>query len=987
MRILSLITVCLLYSAAAWASAVLVGDTSRPEMSTFIPGETITLTFDVTGLIRADGVLKLLINIANEFGKTVEARETPVRADASGHWNTSFTAPNSKLGFYRVNARLSNGTRLEKLGSRQEGYLTYCVVPDPKSRPLYDRADTRFGMSGGFSPKVPIQPYLGIRWMYGDYAWRDQEPNRAGEFAEKRAAAEAAHEKPVDRNVGSWRIYSFPTPFFVPAWAAIPETKTYVSGALTSAGEKAWDAYCRQLPAAVAQEDPSSNEHIYQITWEPVFPWGFKGTDEQLIRIYEIAYRALHAVDPKACVIGPTGGGIKADDLKWNAGLLKKGLGKYLDGYAIHPYHPIPPEPEKMVQHARELREIVRRGAGHPIPIFGTEQGYATKEDPSKELDQARGLLRQNLIMLGEGFRFNMAFYIADYPTEPGFGYYYNLTPKIPHGSDKISPKPIAPAYAAQSFLIEGHRSAGAIEWLGETAWGYAFERKDSIVLALWDYGTKPRQVTVPVGVNRVEVYDWMGNKKPTASPSGMLGLTLSQEPIYVTGASPRLWSADVTKPMKLQTARLSAFPGGKAVIRVVVTAAGRPIHGRVLVEPDTRLGAPKCETKISLRAGAGKSLSFDMPIAATCPPGAYPVKVMLRDGTRLIGATGLVIAVAPPVEILSLVPTVGADGSKAIEVILLEAQGRRANGKVTVELKDVPGSRGSRPFALAPKGKTKLVVPFSGLITDPATNYHAMVTVTVGKSVACRREFRVNFLEASSLPKAPVIDGDLTEWEGVPVVELKGAGKVVRCPEYYTGPDDLTAAIRFAWDESALYLAAEVADDVFVQDHTGFMTWLGDCIQIGFDLDPDKKGQSSGNLLAEAGTRRHSEIDLALTADGPQAYRTLSFDPTKYPIQLLPEKQCRLAITRQDRVSGFPFSELKSRNTPMLTYEAAIPWETLGASKPVRLHQRIGIALAVNDLDDPKQPDPTALGLFGGIAWYKDPDRFGVLTLGNRPK
>jgi len=45
--------------------------------------------------------------------------------------------------------------------------------------------------------------------------------------------------------------------------------------------------------------------------------------------------------------------------------------------------------------------------------------------------------------------------------------------------------------------------------------------------------------------------------------------------------------------------------------------------------------------------------------------------------------------------------------------------------------------------------------------------------------------------------------------------------------------------------------------------------------------------------------------------------------------------------------------------------------------------HDRIGIALTVNDMDDPKQLDPTALGLFGGIAWSKDPDRFGVLTLG----
>lgn len=170
MRMLSLIAICLLFSATALASAVLTGDTSRPEMSTFIPGEVITLTFTANGLAQADRGLRLLVNIADEHGKSIQTREIPVQTDASGHWNTSFAAPNSKLGFYRVNAGLSNGARLEKLGSRQEGYLTYCIVPDPKLRPLYDSADTRFGMSGGFCRKVPIQPYLGIRWMYGGYA-------------------------------------------------------------------------------------------------------------------------------------------------------------------------------------------------------------------------------------------------------------------------------------------------------------------------------------------------------------------------------------------------------------------------------------------------------------------------------------------------------------------------------------------------------------------------------------------------------------------------------------------------------------------------------------------------------------------------------------------------------------------------------------------------------------------------------------------------
>ncbi len=544
MRVLIAIVVCLLSCDAAVAEVVLTGDTSRPEMSTFIPGETITLTFTVNGLTGADRGVRLLINIKDEHGKSIRTREIPVQADASGSWTTSIAAPNSKLGFYRVNARLSNGVQLEKLGSRQAGYLTYCIVPDPKLRVLYDSKDTRFGIVGGFSSKVNVCPYLGIRWMLGGYAWRYSEPDRPGQFAEKRAAGTAPKLASPVSDPSSWRFYHIATLYQVPAWAVIPETRTYVSGALTPEGEKAWDSYCRQAAKAFIEDDPNSEEHIYQITWEPVAPWGYKGTDDQLIRIHQIAYPALHESDPKAVVISPAGAGITDNATDWDARLLEKGLGKYIDAYCIHPYHPIPPEPENMVRHVRRLMEIVRRGVGRDIPMIGTEQGYATKDDPSKELDQARGLLRQNLIMLGEGFRFNLGFYNADFPSEPGFGYYYNLNPRIPHGTDKVSPKPIVPAYAAQSFFIEGHKSVGAIEWLGETTLGYAFVRKDDVVLALWDYGDKPRRVSVPVGAKQVDVYDWMGNKRSVSSPNGILDLTLTPEPTYVKGASALLWNS-----------------------------------------------------------------------------------------------------------------------------------------------------------------------------------------------------------------------------------------------------------------------------------------------------------------------------------------------------------------------------------------------------------------------------------------------------------
>ena len=56
-------------------------------------------------------------------------------------------------------------------------------------------------------------------------------------------------------------------------------------------------------------------------------------------------------------------------------------------------------------------------------PFVGTEQGFNTNGDESKELLQAESLVRENLILLGEGYRFNIAFYITDFKPDQDYGY------------------------------------------------------------------------------------------------------------------------------------------------------------------------------------------------------------------------------------------------------------------------------------------------------------------------------------------------------------------------------------------------------------------------------------------------------------------------------------------------------------------------------------------------------------------------------------
>lgn len=955
--------------AAEPATMTLAGDTSRPDHSTFIQGEPVVLTFTVSGMAAATADLQLRLDMVDEHGRSVERREVPVPAAAAdGVSQVAVPAPNARLGFYRVQAVLSNGVTLAKLGSRRAGFLTYAIVPDPAQRQLYPPEQTFFGMQGGFG-KPPVKPLLGIRWVLGGYSWRDLEPQRAGEYAEARRQG-TSKPRAVLAGEEDWVTYRLPCLYMAPAWAVEPATSSYCTGTLTPAGEIAWREYCLEVGRACAAEAPELKERLYQITWEPVYPWGFKGTDEQLLRIYEIAYPALHEADPQAWVLGPTGAGISRNDVAWNATLLRKGLARHLDGFSIHPYHALPPEREGLIDRVRELRTAIDQLAGKALERFGTEQGFPTKEDPANDLVQAQGLLRENLIMLGEGYRLNFAFYIVDYPTEPGYGYYYNLTPTIAWGPDRMSPKPAAPAYAAQSWLLEGHRSVGAIEWLGPTAWGYAFERPDSIVLALWDYGDAPREVTLAVGRESVQIYDWMGNRREVATPGGQVTLTLTPDPLYVAGVAPELWSAAAPKPLRLAAARLTTYAGAPTTLAATVSAnQGKALRGRLVLQSPSGLGLVAPPRPLSLDAGAEESVELPLDIPSGTALGAYPATLRLEDDAgACLAAAGLMLVVAEPVAITALTPTAAPAGGCAVTVRLGEAQGAAFAGELEVRIAGLPLAQARGAVRLGPRQTTEVPLAMPQAEPVPGYLYTATAVLTAAGGARYEHTFTVGFVVAAAAATAPTIDADLADWSPRQAITVAGRPWLVRAPEAYSGSTDSRAEIRCRWDRQAFYLACTVQDDVFLQEQTGFMTWRGDCLQIAFDLDPDRRGEGTGNLLAEkASPRRVSEIDLALTTAGPEAYRTITFDPERYPAATLGQDALRLAAVR--------------RGTTVI-YEAAIPWTALGAAEAPVAGSSLGLALAVNDLDEAGQADVSALGLFGGIAGKKDPDRFGRIVL-----
>ena len=321
-----------------------------------------------------------------------------------------------------------------------------------------------------------------------------------------------------------------------------------------------------------------------------------------------------------------------------------------------------------------------------------------------------------------------------------------------------------------------------------------------------------------------------------------------------------------------------------------------------------------------------------------------------------------------PPVTIESVEPFFTTDRKPGLRVSAAEMQGRSLTGTLRVRLEGIPESEKTLDLQLTANEKRSFETICDNLNVVPIQAYNAEVTVTTKSGYSVTTKIPVNFMRTDKWTITPKIDGNLADWKQIAPIPLEGRPWVVRSPEHYRGNDDLAATLRFAWDHQALYLAAEVTDDVYFQDQTGFHTWMGDCIQLDLDLDPRKEDRRTGNELADKANRhRVSEINLALTAKGPEAFRTVTFDDQKFPMTQLTPTDLPLAVTRHNN---------------RLTYETAIPWKTLGADGPPK-DGLIGFALTINDKDDANQVDPSALGAFQ----LKDTRKFGRMFLAEPKK
>lgn len=529
----------------------LTGDMSQTTHGCYALGEQVTATFACTGLT---GNETLNISVTNEFDVEVYSGTVEV-INSGGSWTSSaIDLPDATLGFYRVNVAIDgSGETLAALGSRYAGYLTYIVVPDPATRTNPDAEDAFFGMQ---CPTVNVDgaiQHIGVRHVLGGngYWWDKYDyDSPGGAFAASYAAAVIAQTnfppllsgaEGLTYNGSNYTTYYFPTLMMCPSWAIEPGSggSSGRTGILTDPdGEAAWVAYVEVATQAYVYNHPNATRRYYQITWEPDGATAFQGTQEQFVRIYELAYSVIHANDPNAFVVGPTVSGLISAASEQVSEDFLVGLTPYIDGVSVHAYlspgSGVRTDAEKRVD-ILSLKSGILAEAGTAMPWLNTEQGWFSNNN-TDELVKAQQDIRDALLTYGEGAILSMHFYLVDNVyVGDGYtyaGYFYNLQAGHNYDANKIGPKPGAAAFAAMSYLLEGSVSQGRLDGLVTGTHGYRHTRSDQTILTVWSQQTDT-DLSIAVGSDAV-CYDWMGNDMSIPVRAGRMTVTATTEPYYI---------------------------------------------------------------------------------------------------------------------------------------------------------------------------------------------------------------------------------------------------------------------------------------------------------------------------------------------------------------------------------------------------------------------------------------------------------------------
>lgn len=938
--------------------------TQSPRFPVYEPGQKITVWLRAEGWRQTAD--RLLWSIADWQGDVLQRGELPVAAGAAP-WEEWLKLPDLPSGYYEVNLRLQKaGVTIARAGTRPEGIVTFGILPRLSALPLASADDSRFGAQGTNFIKSgtfmkgddvsPVYPTLGLKWVYRNRRLAELFAKGPDSF---KPETDPQALRGVTDYSGAAGLCVFVDAHSVPGWLTrYPQSvKPPAQVNPTPDGQcyppSDYEAYGK-LIAAVAKEQaarqpvlyPHQKSNYYEIHWEP--DWHWKGTDEEFIEMYRAAHRAIHENDSNGVLLGANYGVLAAGNAHLSR-LFKKGLGQYLDGIVTHTYFIRGDTPEEglVAEGMRDLLKMARLYLKPGAKVINSEWGVEHIDIQAQLaggyraalLDETSRFMQGHLTVLGEGANTTFYFYIADGTT--GGGLLFNLTSPNPvYGSTHVAPKPLTMAATLATRLLEGTKTIGPVETLGDTVRAYAFDRNGETVIAYWSIDGLTHEIALTAGTEVVRSFSAMGADATVSCDNGVFRALAGPVPAYVLGVKKSAlgWGG-------LRCASTTLLPGDALMIEnasFFPDAAYQMIQGNEVVELGTKV---------------------PLPIPATTNPGKWRLLARSAADGRLLDSGQF--TVTPVVEL-------SADAAFT-NVTIKNRRSVPAKGVLSIwSAQEKHRASGGG----APEQDT-------GKWTFPVEHLagHASMDVPVEQlslAIPSAKSWKLHYLDATGafyktqVPastrmtadrRTHTIDGKLDDWLLEAFQTTSGAEYIkIMNAHPFGGDGDLSFRYAIHYDDNALYLAFRVRDQSHCQEEWDNNAWKEDSVQIGVGLHPQGDGWGIFHKYCFALSTK--------VAKGKMGYRNNGTSDA--PVEQL----------AKDDPSGVRYEIVRDMDETV--YEIAIPWSVLDRSLSTKPAEKlIGIGIFVNDVDllDGFKTGRKAMEFGGGMQWTR-PDELGKLIL-----
>lgn len=707
----------------------------------------------------------------------------------------------------------------------------------------------------------------------------------------------------------------------------------------TDEGRAAFASYCVALLQGYADLDnPAPAVEVYN-----EFNAGFgdrgdgpaNSQPEYYYPLLKATYEAVKAASPETLVVGPA---VSWPDLGWLETLFALGALDYMDVVSIH--YPGDP-PESAIANLEAVDALVREyNGGESKPLWVTEWGWSSKIGGVDEHTQAAYAARSGVIGLAHGVEMNFWYDFNNDGLDPAdhesnFGLLRNAADPL----GALTPKPSYAAHATASRLLTGTTFAES-EDIADGVTAYAFTEGRSTTTALWST-TGPQTISVTTK-KPVTVVEMTGESRTFTPYRGHVELTVTEDPVYVIGATGRYQLAEGGQLTLSAPDRVLA--GEDMVLTLAVDKKGPRMNLEVTVDDVT--------VPVEVAAGS-RTAEIPITIPDTGLLGDRILEAVVTSrGTPVARLSAAIDVLSTPISV-----TAGHTLRDDADVLTVEVTNEVATeqglGELTWSLGGVSGTETfDEPLA---GGDTIAVdIPTSGLAAPGSHRWS--ITLDVPDQESISKSGTLVLPDPAAVvalhQQTITVDGVLDDLDAITPIDLDVEGEVKLISDW-GGASDLGGDIWWTWDEDNLYLSTAITDDAHAQPGLNDTIWTGDSIQLGVVA-----GTPGENLS------QYYEYGLALTGQGAHVYR---WNGGGGILPNGPVTATDVAITRDE-------------GTATTVYEMALPWDQVAPFDPE--DRLLSLTFLVNENDGTTREGWIEWG--SGIGLFKDPSLFVSTRLEN---